>query len=65
MTFLFTETCGEVIIDNGEVRMFESMSFLVAIMQCNKGFHLHPAHGASTCINGNWIPSIPRCVETK
>ena len=34
-------------------------------MKCDEGFHLEPASAASTCINGEWRPSIPHCVENK
>ena len=45
--------------------MLNSTSFLVAMMECDKGFHLEPAVGAIVCTNGQWTPSIPRCVEDK
>ena len=45
--------------------MLKSQSFLIAIMECDEGFHLEPALSAIACANGEWTPSIPSCIEDK
>ena len=62
---VFTETCGQVTLVNGTVRMVELGSLHIAMMSCDKGFHLVPSRSTITCSKGKWQPSIPRCVEDK
>ena len=60
---VFTEICDQISLVSGKVNMLKSPSFLIAVIECDKGFHLEPAVGAVVCSNGQWTPSIPRCVE--
>ena len=60
---VFTETCGQVTLVNGTI---ELRGLHVAIMSCDKGFHLEPSQSRTIiCSNGKWQSSIPRCVEDK
>ena len=60
-----TETCGAIALDKGTVEMQISPSYLIALMECEEGFHLEPPIKALVCINGQWSRSIPRCVKDK
>jgi len=45
--------------------MRKSPSFMIALMECEEGFHLEPPYKAIVCMNGQWSPGVPRCVEDK
>ena len=62
---IFTETCGQISLVHGTVSMHESASFLIAIMECDEGFHLYPELSAVRCSNAKWVPGIPSCVENE
>ena len=47
--------------------MRKSPGLPIFAIKCDKGFHLEPSAEEFyvACINGQWSPSLPRCVEDK